>query len=40
MPLLLHSWKEIVELWLAALEKSDDEGLKAILEYVLSILVF
>ena len=39
MPLLLHNWKEVVELWLAALEKSDDEGLKAILEYVLFIFV-
>ncbi|KAI0705265.1 armadillo-type protein [Cerioporus squamosus] len=32
MPLLLHNWKEIVELWLGALDKSDDEGLKAILD--------
>ncbi|KAI0753565.1 hypothetical protein C8Q80DRAFT_1342693 [Daedaleopsis nitida] len=32
MPLLLHNWKEIVELWLGALEKSNDEGLKAILD--------
>ncbi|KAI0628424.1 armadillo-type protein [Trametes polyzona] len=32
MPLLLHNWREIVELWLAALEKSNDEGLKAILD--------
>lgn len=35
MPLLLHNWREIVELWLGALEKSNDEGLKAILECVL-----
>ena len=34
MPLLLHNWKEIVGLWLGALGKSDDEGLKAILECV------
>ena len=36
MPLLLHNWKEIVELWFGALEESDDEGLRAILEYVRS----
>ena len=38
MPLLLHNWKEIVELWFGALEESDDEGLRAILECVLSTL--
>ncbi|KAM5545238.1 hypothetical protein V8D89_001349 [Ganoderma adspersum] len=32
MPLLLHNWKEIVELWFGALEESDDEGLRAILD--------
>ncbi|KAI0667028.1 hypothetical protein C8Q78DRAFT_412634 [Trametes maxima] len=32
MPLLLHNWKEVVELWLEALGKSDDEGLKALLD--------
>ena len=26
MPLLLHNWKEIVELWFGALEESDDEA--------------
>ena len=36
MPLLLHNWKEVVELWFGALEESDDEGLRAILEYVRS----
>ena len=40
MPLLLHNWKEIVELWLGALEESDDEGLKAILECVLLLSLF
>lgn len=38
MPLLLHNWKEVVELWLGALEESDDEGLRAILECVHSSL--
>ncbi|PIL29525.1 hypothetical protein GSI_08333 [Ganoderma sinense ZZ0214-1] len=32
MPLLLHNWKEIVEIWFGALEESDDEGLRAILD--------
>ncbi|KAI0364815.1 hypothetical protein BV20DRAFT_955505 [Pilatotrama ljubarskyi] len=32
MPLLLHNWKDIVDLWLGALDKSDDEGLKALLD--------
>ena len=40
MPLLLHNWKEIVGLWLGALAKSDDEGLKAILECVPSSSLF
>ena len=35
MPLLLHNWKDIVDLWFEALDKSDDEGLRAILECVL-----
>ena len=34
MPLLLHNWREIVELWLSALEDADDEALKALLESV------
>ncbi|TBU52202.1 hypothetical protein BD310DRAFT_784738, partial [Dichomitus squalens] len=32
MPLLLHNWKEILEQWFEALAKSDDEGLRAILD--------
>ncbi|EEB91024.1 hypothetical protein MPER_10690, partial [Moniliophthora perniciosa FA553] len=32
LPLLLHNWKEIVGLWVEALDSSDDEGLKALLE--------
>ncbi|KAI0764301.1 armadillo-type protein [Trametes elegans] len=32
MPLLLHNWKELIELWLGALDQSNDEGLKAILD--------
>ncbi|KAI1787133.1 hypothetical protein LXA43DRAFT_1098524 [Ganoderma leucocontextum] len=34
MPLPLHDWREVVELWFGALEESDDEGLRAILECV------
>ncbi len=34
MPLLLHNWKEIVNLWIEATQLADDEGLKALLEYV------
>jgi hypothetical protein len=34
MPLLLHNWREIMELWVAALDDSDDEGLRAVLECV------
>ncbi|KAH7929562.1 hypothetical protein BV22DRAFT_1191955 [Leucogyrophana mollusca] len=32
MPLLLHNWKEIVELWKGALDVSDDEAMKALLD--------
>jgi U3 small nucleolar RNA-associated protein 20 len=32
MPLLLHNWREVVSLWLEALEVADDEGLRALLE--------
>jgi U3 small nucleolar RNA-associated protein 20 len=35
MPLLLHHWKEIVQLWLSVLASADDEALKALLECVL-----
>jgi len=34
MPLLLHNWKDIYNLWLEAFESADDEGLRALLEYV------
>ena len=34
MPLLPHNWEEIVELQIGALNKSNDEGLKAIFESV------
>lgn len=34
MPLLVHHWKEVVELWLEAVDSADDEGLKALLECV------
>ncbi|KAF8641440.1 hypothetical protein AX16_009953 [Volvariella volvacea WC 439] len=32
LPLLVHHWNEIVELWTAALNASDDEGLKVLLD--------
>ncbi|KAF8058583.1 hypothetical protein FPV67DRAFT_1428362 [Lyophyllum atratum] len=32
MPLLLHNWREIIDLWTGALEVSDDEGLRALLD--------
>ncbi|KAJ8454750.1 hypothetical protein ONZ51_g12850 [Trametes cubensis] len=32
MPLLVHNWQELVKLWIGALDKSDDEGLKALLD--------
>ncbi|KAF8991462.1 armadillo-type protein [Cyathus striatus] len=31
MPLLLHNWREIIELWIVEMEASDDEGLRALL---------
>lgn len=34
MPLLLHNWREIIDLWFGELELADDEGLRALLEYV------
>ena len=33
MPLLLHNWRGIVELWLSAVDAADDEALRALLEY-------
>ncbi|KZT64878.1 hypothetical protein DAEQUDRAFT_769307 [Daedalea quercina L-15889] len=32
MPLLLHNWRVVVDLWLEALDSADDEGLKALLD--------
>ncbi|KAK0476052.1 armadillo-type protein [Armillaria novae-zelandiae] len=32
LPLLLHNWHEVVELWISALKSSDDEGFKALLD--------
>ncbi|KAK0200950.1 hypothetical protein DFS33DRAFT_1090914 [Desarmillaria ectypa] len=32
LPLLLHNWREVVELWISALKNSDDEGFKALLD--------
>ena len=32
MPLLLHNWRAIVDLWVEAIDAADDEGLKALLE--------
>ncbi|KAJ7127008.1 hypothetical protein C8R44DRAFT_111309 [Mycena epipterygia] len=37
MPLLLHNWKEIMELWVVALDESDDEGLRAVLDLLQKI---
>lgn len=34
MPLLLHNWRDIIEAWVTAMEGSDDEGLRALLECV------
>ncbi|KAF9258369.1 hypothetical protein L218DRAFT_1080452 [Marasmius fiardii PR-910] len=34
LPLLLHNWKDVVELWLEALSSSNDEGLKALLDLI------
>jgi hypothetical protein len=34
MPLLLHNWRDIYTLWEEALKSADDEGLRALLEYV------
>lgn len=32
MPLLLHHWKEIIVHWEAAMDSTNDEGLRALLE--------
>ncbi|KAI0937862.1 hypothetical protein AcW1_003904 [Taiwanofungus camphoratus] len=32
MPLLLHNWQEVTEMWLSALDVADDEALKALLD--------
>ncbi|KDR69878.1 hypothetical protein GALMADRAFT_255731 [Galerina marginata CBS 339.88] len=32
MPLLLHNWREIYDLWLEAFKSADDEGLRALLD--------
>ncbi|KAL0573671.1 U3 snoRNP protein [Marasmius crinis-equi] len=37
LPLLLHNWKEVVDLWFEALGSSDDEGLKALLDLIQKI---
>lgn len=34
MPLLLHNWRELVELWTAALDVADDEAMRALMECV------
>jgi len=39
MPLLLHNWREIVDIWIGASESSDDEGLCALLECASRILL-
>ncbi|KAJ6576400.1 hypothetical protein DFH09DRAFT_1451514, partial [Mycena vulgaris] len=37
MPLLLHNWQEIMQLWVVALDESDDEGLRAVLDLLQKI---
>ena len=37
MALLVHHSKEVVELWLAAMDKADEEALKALLECVYAL---
>jgi U3 small nucleolar RNA-associated protein 20 len=37
MPLLLHNWEEIIQIWIVALDESDEEGLLAVLECVLDL---
>ncbi|KAF8206463.1 armadillo-type protein [Mycena galopus ATCC 62051] len=37
MPLLLHNWEEIMQLWVVALDESDDEGLRAVLDLLQKI---
>ena len=32
MPLLIHHWKDIIQLWLSVLDNADDEALVALLE--------
>ncbi|KAG6860769.1 hypothetical protein C0995_007801 [Termitomyces sp. Mi166 len=32
MPLLLHNWKDIYDMWIEAFEVADDEGLRALLD--------
>ncbi|KAJ7773254.1 hypothetical protein B0H16DRAFT_1304430, partial [Mycena metata] len=37
MPLLLHNWQDIMQLWVEALDESDDEGLLAVLDLLQKI---
>ncbi|KAJ7931499.1 armadillo-type protein [Mycena leptocephala] len=37
MPLLLHNWQEVMQLWVVALDESDDEGLRAVLDLLQKI---
>ncbi|PFH47399.1 hypothetical protein AMATHDRAFT_67804 [Amanita thiersii Skay4041] len=32
MPLLLHNWRAVLDLWIGAMDASDDEGYKALLD--------
>ncbi|KAI0782968.1 armadillo-type protein [Abortiporus biennis] len=32
LPLLLHNWQQIIELWMGAISAADDEALKAVLD--------
>jgi U3 small nucleolar RNA-associated protein 20 len=37
MALLVHHWKDVMDLWLVAVDGADDEALKPLLEYVATL---
>lgn len=38
LALLVHSWREVKDLWVDCAKKSDDEALRALFEYVYALL--
>lgn len=40
MALLVHHWEEVIELWLQAMDKTDEEALKPLLECVCAAYIF